>query len=225
MQLRCALSVFLFAVSEKEADTSAEPHEETGDHLNMPLMAAPQKSCILLLDPSREHASRIPLDICEILERGFALLEEAAQILKIPRYFARPESRPTPGSGWFQTPCERNRKRVYDWPDDGTPWSNGDLITSIHGENRHNLYVCGFWLDDAVTFAALNALADGYDTYLLVDVSAARFPETREVCIERLIQAGVVPTTTLQITAEWMAQAHDTGMKARLSDLISRSLS
>ena len=151
-------------------------------------------------------------------------LEEAAQILQIPRYFARPEREPQ-SDAWFQTPCERSRKRVYDWPSIGTPWSNGDLVTSIHSENRHNLYVCGFWLDDAVTFAALNALADGYDTYLMVDVSAARFPETREATIERLIQAGVVPTTSFQIVSEWMAQAHDTGMRDRLSDLISRSLS
>lgn len=126
---------------------------------------------------------------------------------------------------WFQQPCERNRKRVYDWPNGGTPWSNGDLITSIHSENRPNLYIGGFWLDDAVTFAGLNALADGYDTYLLTDVSVARYPETREPAIERLIQAGVVPTTTLQIASEWMAEAHDTGMQAKLSQLIFRSLS
>ena len=152
------------------------------------------------------------------------MLEEAVQILQIPRYFACPAGDMEMGD-WFQQPCERSRKRVYDWPDIGTPWSNGDLVTSIHSENRSNLYICGFWLDDAVTFAALNALADGYDTYLLVDVSAARFPETREPAIERLIQAGVVPTTSFQIVSEWMAQAHDTGMRDRLSDLISRSLS
>lgn len=190
----------------------------------MPFLSAPQKSCILLVDPARRHASRTPVDLRESLERGFSLLEEAAQILQIPRYFARPKG-DTETNNWFQAPCERNRKRVYSWPEGGTPWSNGDLVTSIHSENRHNLYICGFWLDDAVTFAALNALADGYDTYLLVDISAARFPETREPAIERLIQAGVVPTTSFQIVSEWMAQAHDTGMRDRLSDLISRSLS
>ncbi|MCG8360914.1 MAG: isochorismatase family protein [Kiloniellales bacterium] len=157
------------------------------------------------------------------LERGFALLEQAARILRIPRYFAHPEHGAL-FNNWFQTPCEQSRKRVYDWPDGGTPWSNSDLITSIHGENRPNLYIGGFWLDDSVTFAGLNALADGYDTYLLTDVSVARYPETREPAIDRLIQAGVVPTTTLQIASEWMAEAHDTGMQAKLSQLIFRSL-
>lgn len=189
----------------------------------MPFLSAPQKSCVLLVDPARQHASKTPLDFRETLERGFALLEEAAQILQIPRYFAR-SAEGTEPEDWFQTPCERNRKRVYDWPDGGTPWSNGDLITSIHSENRSNLYIGGFWLDDSVTFAGLNALADGYDTYLLTDVSVARYPETREPAIERLIQAGVVPTTTLQIASEWMAEVRDTGMRAKLSQLISKSL-
>ena len=187
------------------------------------MLSAPQKSCVLLVDPARRHASRIPLDFRETLERGFALLEEAAQILQIPRYFAHPEGR-TESDDWFQTLCGRSRKRVYSWPEGGTAWSNGDLITSIHSENRPNLYIGGFWLDDAVTFAGLNALADGYDTYLLSDVSVARYSETREPAIERLIQAGVVPTTTLQIASEWMAEAHDTGMRAKLSQLISKSL-
>ena len=138
----------------------------------MPFLSAPQKSCVLLVDPARQHASKTPLDFRETLERGFALLEEAAQILQIPRYFAR-SAEGTEPEDWFQTPCERNRKRVYDWPDGGTPWSNGDLITSIHSENRSNLYIGGFWLDDSVTFAGLNALADGYDTYLLTDVSCS----------------------------------------------------
>lgn len=188
----------------------------------MPSLSTPQKSCILLVDPATQHASRVPTDLREGLKRGFSLLEEAAQILQIPRYFARPVSRSK--ADWFQTPCEDNRKCVYVWPDGGTPWSSGDLITSIHGENRPNLYIGGFWLDDAVTFAALNALADGYDTYLMLDISAARFPETREPSVERLIQAGVVPTTTVQVASEWMAEANDTGMRALLSQLISRSL-
>ena len=189
----------------------------------MPFLSAPQKSCVLLVDPARRYASRLPLDFRETLERGFALLEEASQILQIPRYFAHPERR-TEADDWFQTPCERNSNRVYDWPDGGTPWSNGDLVTSIHDENRPNLYIGGFWLDDSVTFAGLNALADGYDTYLLTDVSVARYPETREPAIDRLIQAGVVPTTTFQIASEWMAEVDDTGLRAKLSQLISRAL-
>ena len=75
-----------------------------------------------------------------------------------------------------------------------------------------------------MAFAALNALADGYDTYLLVDVTAARFADAREPLIERLVQAGVVPATTLQVTSEWMTQENDTGMRAKPSQLISRSL-
>lgn len=57
----------------------------------MPFLSAPQKSCILLVDPARRHATGLPADFRQTLERGFALLEEAAQILQIPRYFARPE--------------------------------------------------------------------------------------------------------------------------------------
>lgn len=189
----------------------------------MTFLSAPEKSCILLMDPARRYASRIPLDSHETLERGFAILEKSAQILQIPRYFARPDGHPR-SDEWFQTPCERNGKRVYDWPDGGTPWSNGDMVASIHRENRSNLYIGGFWLDDAVTFAGLNALAEGYNTYLLYDVSAARFPETRGPAVDRLIQAGVVPTTTFQIASEWMAKARDSEIRAQLSELISRSL-
>lgn len=54
--------------------------------------------------------------------------------------------------------------------------------------------------------------------------SAARFAEARDPTVGRLIQAGVVPTTALQVASEWMAKTHYTGMRAQLSQLISRSL-
>jgi nicotinamidase-related amidase len=87
------------------------------------------------------------------------------------------------------------------------------------------LFLGGFWLDDNVTFAALGALADGYDVHVMLDVAVARREEAREAAIERLIQAGVVPTTAVQVVSEWATTIESADTRNRLHKILSEDLS
>ena len=185
----------------------------------MTLLSAPDNSCLLLLDLTKRQAETLPRNPREKLERTVGVLERIAKIIRVPRFLAVPTS--VAGSELvanFGQP-------IFEWLDGGSPWADNDLTKAIADKNRSRLFLAGFWLEDTVTFSALGALADGYDVHVMLDVSVARREDTREATIERLVQAGVVPTTAVQLVSEWAATTEDADTRNQLHKIISGHLS
>jgi len=75
----------------------------------------------------------------------------------------------------------------------------------LHNLDRqqNRLLLAGANLEDAVTFASLQCLLQGFDVFFLVDLIAVNNAKYASFHWERLFQAGGVPTTMTQILAEW----------------------
>jgi len=146
-------------------------------------------------------------------------LDKATRLLRIPFFLGYPASVFDNDAGG------RTGEHIFKWADGASPWSDGRLAEAIARENRSRLFLGGFLLEDSVTFAALGALADGDDVYVMLDVMVARSADTREAAIERMIQAGVVPTTAIQVASEWGATIKDPDTRTRLQEIIAEGLS
>lgn len=109
---------------------------------------------------------------------------------------------------------------LYGSQEPGGSWCDTPLSIELARTNRASLLICGYWLDEAVTFTALNALGEGYDIYLLVDASPSLDMAERHTAILRLVQAGIVPTTTRQALREWATEISDTNTKGQLLALL-----
>lgn len=78
-----------------------------------------------------------------------------------------------------------------------------DLLSLNNEFRRNRLLLCGTYLVDSVTALCLEALAVGYDVFLLTDLIAISDDKYSVFHWERLIQAGAVPTTMAQMLSEW----------------------
>lgn len=83
-----------------------------------------------------------------------------------------------------------------------------------------SLFIAGAYLEDQISICALNALAVGYDVYLLNDVTIPRDIVHRETFIARLTQAGVVLSTQQQMLYQWLAVEPDQNRKDALRKLL-----
>lgn len=84
------------------------------------------------------------------------------------------------------------------------PFAHDDFRMALEGLNRSRLVVAGADGELAVTFAALSALEDGYDVYLVHDAVLAADANKHKIVFDRLMQAGAVPVTTRQVLSEWL---------------------
>ena len=51
--------------------------------------------------------------------------------------------------------------------------------------------------------AAIHALAEGYDVFIVTDASGGVSAESHDMAIRRMVAAGAVPITWLAVTSEW----------------------
>ena len=88
-----------------------------------------------------------------------------------------------------------------------------------------SLFIAGAYLEDQISICALNALAVGYDVFLLNDATAPRDTVQRETFIARLTQAGVVLSTVQQMLYQWLAVELDIDRKNALRKLLGYPVS
>jgi Isochorismatase family len=98
-------------------------------------------------------------------------------------------------------------------------WSKTPLGVAVAHFNRTNLIVMGYWLEEAVSFLVLKALAHSYRVYLVLDAIRVEAADTEDAARQRLIFAGAVPTTAHQIVREWAATTADPACRKALRDL------
>lgn len=181
----------------------------------------PEDCCILLIDPIRRNVEHIQTEDAsrETLISRHTLIQEAAKALEVPKFFAIC-SDPADELEWIAQPCDPTQPRVYIVGTTGSMWSRSGLGAALAEEGRACLVLCGFWLERSITFAALNALADGFDVFVLLDACPSCDRHAHCPAVGRLVQAGVVPLTTTQMVSEWAEVASDEARRSALRKLL-----
>lgn len=97
---------------------------------------------------------------------------------------------------------EGDRSRTL-WFDSANPFADPAVQGRLARLHRSRLILGGAMAETALTFLALSALEDGYDVYLLRDLISGASESLAETAVARMIQAGAVPVSTMQVIAEW----------------------
>jgi nicotinamidase-related amidase len=81
-------------------------------------------------------------------------------------------------------------------------WDNADFVAAVEATGRKTLIMAGVWTSVCVAFPALQAKADGYKVYSVMDASGDVSPMASDATLARMLHAGVVPVTTNTILSE-----------------------
>ncbi len=88
-------------------------------------------------------------------------------------------------------------------------WEDERIVKAVEETGREKLLVAGLWTEICVAFPVLSALEAGYEVYIVADGSGGGTPETHEVALQRLIQAGAIPVTWQQAASELFGDFSD----------------
>jgi nicotinamidase-related amidase len=81
-------------------------------------------------------------------------------------------------------------------------WLDAGFRAAVHATGRKKLVVAGLWTEACVMFPTLDLLKEGFEIYVPADACGDVSPEAHERSMERLIQAGAIPITSLQYVFE-----------------------
>tara|TARA_R110002111_G_scaffold6870_2_gene28787 strand:- start:4053 stop:4832 length:780 start_codon:yes stop_codon:yes gene_type:complete len=81
-------------------------------------------------------------------------------------------------------------------------WDNADFVKAVKATGKKTLVISGVWTSVCVAFPALQAKAEGYKVYAVMDASGDVSKMASDAARERMSAAGIIPVTTNTILSE-----------------------
>jgi nicotinamidase-related amidase len=81
-------------------------------------------------------------------------------------------------------------------------WDNADFVKAVEATGKKTLVIAGIWTSVCVAFPALQAKADGYEVYAVMDASGDMSQMASDAALARMSRAGIIPVTTNTILSE-----------------------
>jgi len=81
-------------------------------------------------------------------------------------------------------------------------WEDDDFVAAVKKTGRKKLIMVALWTEVCLVFPALDALQEGFDVYVVVDAVAGTSEEAHRAGLQRIIQAGGIPVSWIQLACE-----------------------
>jgi len=148
----------------------------------------PTNSTLILIDHQPQMSFGVQSIDRQTLKNNTVGLAKAAKIFNVPTIFTSVETKSFSGYIWpellavhpDQQPIERTSMNS---------WEDKKFVEAVKATGRKKLIMAALWTEVCLNFPALEALAEGYEVYIVTE--------------QRMIQAGAVPVTWQQVLLEF----------------------
>jgi nicotinamidase-related amidase len=106
-----------------------------------------------------------------------------------------------------------NRTFINSWEDDR-------VVDWVKQTGRNKIVIAALWTEVCLALAAIQALGEGYEVYIVTDASGGVSVEAHEMAVRRMIEAGAVPITWTVFGAELQRDWARTGTVAEYAQLL-----
>jgi nicotinamidase-related amidase len=82
-------------------------------------------------------------------------------------------------------------------------WEDKSVVDVVQKTGRKKLIVAALWTEICLAMPVIQALGEGYEVYIVTDASGGVTPESHDMAVRRMVQAGAVPMTWMAVLSEW----------------------
>jgi nicotinamidase-related amidase len=135
------------------------------------------------------------------LRNNAALISRAAAGFKVPTILTTVAEKSFSGPMFGEITDAFPGQKLIDRTSMNT-WEDASVIKRINAIGKERLVLAGLWTSVCIVGPTLSALDQGYEVYAIADACGDVSDEAHERAMERMIQAGVQPMTSLQYLLE-----------------------
>lgn len=182
--------------------TNAQQPAKTATATAYPPLLDPADTVILLLD----HQSGLFQTVKDIsvaeLRTNTAILAKVGKLANVP--VITTASEPNGPNGPLMPEIHQYAPHAVFVPRKGeiSAWDNKDFVDTVRKTGRKTLVMAGVWTSVCVVFPAIQAKAEGYNVYAVIDASGDPSEMASRTTLARLTQAGVIPVSTNAVFCE-----------------------
>lgn len=165
-----------------------------------------------LLDPTNcavifiDHQPQMTFGVANIdrqlLMNNVLVLAKAAKIFEVPVILTTVETKSFSGNMWPQltqlfpgnTPVQRTSMNS---------WEDKNFVAAVEKTGRKKLVIAALWTEVCLAFPAIQAMQAGYEVYAVEDACGGTSEVAHRAAMDRIVQAGAVPVTAIQVLLEF----------------------
>jgi nicotinamidase-related amidase len=165
-------------------------------------LLTPDNCAIIIID----HQQQMALGLASI-DRHL-LLNNIVALAKTGKAFNVPTILTTVAARSFSGPIFSQLQDVFpdQTPIDRTTvnsWEDENLVAAVEETGRRRLVMSGLWTTICLSYPALSAIEAGYEVYVVADTCGDVDEKSHQRGLERVMQAGAIPVTWLQVLCEF----------------------
>ncbi len=162
----------------------------------------PKNHTLLLIDHQSQMAFAVESQPIEELRNNLGLVSEAATLYEVPTIITTIAEKSFSGPVFPEIrDVFKDRSKYIDRSTMNT-WEDTRVVKAVEKLGNKKLVIAGLWTEVCVLFPTLSAIEDGYEVYIITDASGGLSQEAHDMSIQRAIQAGAKPITSLQYMLE-----------------------
>jgi len=173
---------------------------KTTDHIHS--LLTPDNCVVTLIDHQPQMLFGVNSIDRQTLINNTIGLAKAAKLFKVPMVLSTVETKSFSGYLWpqlvavypYQKPIERSSMNA---------WEDTNYVAAIERTGRKKIVLAGLWTEVCVCFPGIQAMEAGYEVYVVADACGDVNQMAHDMAMQRVIQAGAVPVTWLQVMLEF----------------------
>lgn len=156
---------------------------------------------LVLIDHQPQMAFATQSHPIEIIRNNAAMITKAAKTFKVATVITSVAAKSFSGPIFSEITEVFPNEKIIDRTTMNT-WEDPAAHKAITGKNKNKIVFAGLWTEVCIVGPVLSALADGYEVYFISDACGGVSKEAHDMAVQRMIQAGAQPMTSLQYLLE-----------------------
>jgi nicotinamidase-related amidase len=165
------------------------------------LLLSPSDHTLILIDFQSQMAFATKSIDAVTLRNNAALISNAARIFNASVIPTTVAEKSFSGPMFDEIKAAFPKARFFDRTSMNT-WEDKAVIEEVNRIGKGRIVLAGLWTSVCIVAPALSALDQGFEVYVIADACGDVSVEAHERAIERMVQAGARPMTSLQYLLE-----------------------
>jgi nicotinamidase-related amidase len=165
------------------------------------LLLSPPDHTLILIDFQSQMAFATKSIDAVTLRNNAALISHAAQIFNVSVIPTTVAEKSFSGPMFDEIRTVFPKARFFDRTSMNT-WEDKAVIEEVNRIGKNRIVLAGLWTSVCIVGPALSAIDQGFEVYVIADACGDVSTEAHERAIERVVQAGARPMTSLQYLLE-----------------------
>jgi nicotinamidase-related amidase len=164
-------------------------------------LVSPTDHALILIDFQSQMSFATKSIDAVNLRNNAALIAQAAAGFKIPTILTTVAEKSFSGPMFSEVTDPFPGEKLLDRTSMNT-WEDAAVIDEVNRIGKSRLVFAGLWTSVCIVGPTLSALDQGFEVHVVTDACGDVSTEAHERAVERMIQAGVRPMTSLQYLLE-----------------------